>query len=493
MKRFLALLLMAAMLISIVPALADDEPIVITALMGGDNNPSPENLVLDEIQRRTGVKLVVDYVSGGGLGERLNTLIAGDNLPDIFNVSGQTAVDLRDAGKLAEISAYLEEYGQDILAEVGEDLKKMPINAGVDGIYGIRSNVAGKIDNMVVRKDWLAKIGKEVPTTLDELYEVLKAFTFDDPDGNGENDTYGMVCSLDNSQNWEHVFAAYGIAYNQNYLLEDGTVTTYMKAPNYLDAVKYFRRLYQEGIMDPDFATLTNMQTFEKLWQGKVGLYAWEAVGPTNNWYPGRYTFEVPERPEDLFEAIHLAGCTGGVKKYSGYTSAYVVSAKCEHPEAAVKLYNDIWCTDEGAELVYLGVEGVMFEWTDKENGKYQRLGDYVDDATHRAAGAYCYWVGTLKRNNAEMRTLNACTQKMQADEREIATDYPFIIQILEAGSEYGATLGQITKEAFANLIVCEDAELEGLYAEYVQRWEEEGGLEWEEEATKAYHEENPA
>ena len=131
--------------------------------------------------------------------------------------------------------------------------------------------------------------------------------------------------------------------------------------------------------------------------------------------------------------------------------------------------------------------------WTDKENGKYQRLGDYVDDATHRAAGAYCYWVGTLKRNNAEMRTLNACTQKMQADEREIATDYPFIIQILEAGSEYGTTLNQITKEAFANLIVCEDAELEGLYAEYVQRWEEEGGLEWEEEATKAYHEENPA
>ena len=67
MKKFLALVLMAAMLISIVPALADDEPIVITALMSGDNNPSPENLVLDEIQRRTGVKLVVDYVSGATL------------------------------------------------------------------------------------------------------------------------------------------------------------------------------------------------------------------------------------------------------------------------------------------------------------------------------------------------------------------------------------------------------------------------------------------
>lgn len=492
MKKLLALVLMAALLISIVPAVAEDEPIVITTLMSGDNNPSPENILLDEIQRRTGVKMVVDFVSGSGVTERLNTLIAGDTLPDLFSVSGQTALDLRDAGKLADLKPYLDEYGKDILEEVGADLTKMPINQGVDGIYGIRSNVAGKIDNMVVRKDWLANVGLEVPTTLDELYEVLKAFTFNDPDQNGVDDTYGMCCSIQNTQNWEHVFGAYGIAYGQAYLMEDGTVTTYMKAPNYLDAVKFFRRLYAEGIMDPDFATLTNMQTFEKLWQGKVGLYAWEAVGPTNNWYPGRYTFEVPANPEDLFEAIHLTEGTGGVKKYSGYTTAYVVSAKCEHPEAAVKLLNDIWCTEEGNDLVFLGVEGVMYEWIDKANGKYQRLGIYTDDATHRAAGAYCYWQAGLKRNNTEMRTLNACTQKMQADEREIATDYPYIIQILDTRTEYGTTLDGIVKEAFAELIVCDEAELEAKYAEYVERWNEEGGLEYEEEATAAYHAENP-
>ena len=492
MKKVLALVLMAVLLISAVPAVAEDEPIIITALMSGDNNPSPENPILDEIQRRTGVKLVVDYVSGEGRTQRLNTLIAGDDLPDIFQVAGQTALDLRDAGKIVDLAPYLEEYGKDILAEVGEDLKKMPINAGVDGIYGIRSNVAGKIDNLIIRKDWLANVGKEMPTNLDELYEVLKAFTFDDPDKNGQNDTYGLTCSIANSQNWEHVFGAYGIAYNQAYLMEDGTVTTYMKAPKYLDAVKYFRRLLQEGIMDPDFATLTNMQTFEKLWQGKVGVYAWEAVGPTNNWYPARYTFEVPANPEDIFAAIHLTEGTGGIKKYSGYNDAFVISAKCEHPEAAMKLYNDIWCTEEGNDLVYLGVEGVMYEWIDKENGKYQRLGDYTDDATHRAAGAYCYWQGGFKRNNTEIRLLNACTQKMQADEREIATDYPFIIRLLNTRTEYGTTLDGITKEAFANLLVCEDAELEDLYAEYVQRWEEEGGLEYEEEATAAYKEENP-
>ncbi len=273
--------------------------------------------------------------------------------------------------------------------------------------------------------------------------------------------------------------------------MEDGTVTTYMKAPNYLEAVKYWRRLYKDGILDPDFATLSNMQTFEKLWNGVVGVYEWEAVGPTNNWYPNRYTFEVPENPEDIFAGIFLDGCTGGVKKYTSYTSCIVVAASCTHPEAAVKVLNDVFFTDAGCDLRFLGVEGVMYEWLDKENGKYQRLGIYTDDAAHRSEGAYCYYPNGCLLNNTELRTLNAFTQEMQAKEREIATDYPYIIRILDAGAEYGATLNEITKEAFANLIVCDDAELEDLYAQYVERWNEEGGLEWEEEATAAYAEEN--
>lgn len=274
--------------------------------------------------------------------------------------------------------------------------------------------------------------------------------------------------------------------------MEDGTVTTYMKAPDYLTVIKYLRRLYQDGIMDPDFATLSNMQTFEKLWSGKIGFYAWEAVGPTNNWYPGRYTFEVPEDPADLFAGVHFEGKTGARKQYTGYNQPWVISAKCADPAAAIKLLNYMEFTDEGAELIYYGVEGVMWEWVDEANGKLRRLGIYTDDATHRAAGGFVYGNGWMV-NNAEIRLLNAFTQQLQAEERAIATDYPYIIRILDTRTEYGTTLDKICEEAFANLIVCEDDELEELYAEYVQQWNDEGGLEFEEEATKAYHEENPA
>ena len=489
MKKTLALLLAALMLLTLVPAMAEDVPTV-TILWTGDNQWVDGCLVEKEIEKRVGIDLKVIYVTGAGKAEKLNTLIAANQLPDVFSVSGQDALDLRDSGKLADITDALEKYGQNIKAELGDDYLKMPLNQKGDGkVYGIKSNTRGKIDNMVIRKDWLKAVGKEVPTSLEELYEVLKAFTFEDPDGNGVDDTYGMSCTLTADQNWEHVFGAYGIAYNKNYLLEDGTVTTYMKAPNYLEAVKYFRRLLKEGIMDPDFATLTNMQTFEKLWNGKIGFYAWEAVGPTNNWYPGRYTFDVPADPADLFAGVFFEGKTGGYTHYSGYSTAYVVSANA-NVEAAVKLLDQIFFTDEGADLLYMGVEGVMYEWVDKDQGKIKRLGEYVDDAAHRAAGAYCLGYG-MKANNAELRLLNKLTQELQAKERENSTDYPFIISILDAETEYGADLKTITKEAFANLLACEDAELEALYADYVQQWEDEGGLEWEEEATAAYKLEN--
>ena len=328
----------------------------------------------------------------------------------------------------------------------------------------------------------------EVPTTLDELYEVMKAFTFNDPDGNGQNDTYGFVGTGSNTAYYENIFAAYGIPMGRMILLEDGTVTTYMKHENYLKAVEYFRRLYQEGIMDPDFATLTDMETFERLWNGACGMLGFRAVGITNNWYPGRYTFEVPENPEDIFAQVLLTSevtgeTVGAVAEHVGTTGcACAISAKCANPEAALKLIDYMYFTKEGQDLIYLGVDGVMFQWTDEANGKYERLGDYKDDTLHRAAGAFVYGAG-FTVDNAENRTLNACTREMQAKEKEVALDYVFIPVTLDSQSEYGTTLGALQWEAFCNLIVT-TGDVQAEYEEFLARWDEEGGQEYEEEAT---------
>ena len=67
-------------------------------------------------------------------------------------------------------------------------------NISIDGrIYGIyRARPLGR-NGISYRRDWLENVGLEEPKTMDDLYNVLKAFTYNDPDQNGEKDTYGMT------------------------------------------------------------------------------------------------------------------------------------------------------------------------------------------------------------------------------------------------------------------------------------------------------------
>ncbi|MDT2194410.1 hypothetical protein [Paenibacillus larvae] len=45
---------------------------------------------------------------------------------------------------------------------------------------------------MYVRKDWLDRLGLEPPVTIEEYEKVIEAFATQDPNGSGEQDTYGL-------------------------------------------------------------------------------------------------------------------------------------------------------------------------------------------------------------------------------------------------------------------------------------------------------------
>ncbi len=487
MKRSLSVLLvlcLCAMLFSgMTAALADETP-VLTIMLSGDNTPTENNSVLRAIEEKLGIKLNVISVPLADYTAKLNTLVASRTLPDVFQIDGDkiAAEDFRDQGMLLKLDELLAAKGESIMAEIGDVLHNSPVNQK-DGVYAVFPASLDYASNLSIRTDWLSKLGLSMPTNLDELYEVLKAFTFNDPDGNGQNDTIGYVGSMAGMRTFEHIFGAYGICVDKPYQMEDGTVTTYMKAPLYLDAIKYLRKLYQEGILDPDFATIPLMSAFEKLWTGRVGAFDFQDVGTTNNWMPGRYT----ETPPPTFDFAIIAGPGGQggpIKQYPRYTLSTVISSTTKYPEKAMELLNYLF-SEEGDELTYLGVEGLHYAWADKAAGTYKKLDPYTDSATHRADGAFVYWRG-FPANNAELRTMNQLTRDGQALAREYGIAYPKIIKTLEADREYGSTLKDITMEAFAQLIVT-TGDVDAEYQAFVSRWDEEGGLEYEAEATEAY------
>lgn len=468
---------------------ASAQPSELSMLVIGDNTPPETNSVLKEIETKTNTKLNVAYVSLGDSSIKLNALIASNTMPDIFWASTiSDAEQLKQNGMLADLTEYVKD-AKSIQENLGEVLTSHPLNK--DGkIYALFNADHEYAQNMNIRTDWLKKVGKEMPTDLDSLYDVLKAFTFNDPDGNGKKDTIGLGASLvGNWNNFTSILGAYGIAANPNGLrpvqLDDGTVTTGMKNKNFLEAIKYFQKLFKEGIMDPDFATIPTMDAFGKLWNGKVGAFDFQCPGPTNNWMPSRYT----ENPVPTFDFAKIKGPSGVAaqgKQYPSYTPNIVVSSTCKDPAAAVKLL-DFFMSEEGNTLLRLGVEGKHFKWVDKEAGTYEMIKPYDDSTANRNDGVYVYSEFFKPKITTERRTFNAQTkQGVEMADAMSTIEWPFIYTSFNAETNYGANLKTIEKEVFCQLIYSK-GDLEKEYKDALARWEEEGGKDWEQEATAAY------
>jgi putative aldouronate transport system substrate-binding protein len=130
---------------------------------------------------------------------------------------------------------------------------------------------------LAARQDWLKNVGiTKLPTTLDELYAVAKAFTFSDPDKNGKADTYGFGGAglHPNPMFWQFqtVMGAYGV-HPQKWIVEDGQVTFGAVANGYKEFLKTMAKWYKDGVIDPEFITDQNATYGNKIGAGRLGLY----------------------------------------------------------------------------------------------------------------------------------------------------------------------------------------------------------------------------
>ncbi len=109
--------------------------------------------------------------------------------------------------------------------------------------------------------------------------EVAKAFTFNDPDGNGQDDTYGYCAFIDGSglsnmglgPRFDWIYGAYGVAGVWN-LTSAEDFGLHARNPRYLEATQFIHSLIEEGVIDPDWPTLKK-DDFRAGWkQGKCGM-----------------------------------------------------------------------------------------------------------------------------------------------------------------------------------------------------------------------------
>ena len=495
LSKLLALLLVLAVTLTCTSiALGDDLP-VITMLISCDSAiPAEDAPVPMEIARQAGVELHVNFVAQADHESKLNAYIASGELPDIFRASDSLVTELVSYGAILDLRPLLEQYGEHILAD-GEAKYSFGVNKN-GSIYALPGRMSYPWA-MAVRRDWMRNLGYEVgdesviEMDIEAFKQLMVDFAQKDPDQDGVDDTFGITAEDGSIGMFTPIFAAYGIPAqswaSMYYDEEAGQCYSILQHPRFVEAMETFRYLYQNGGMDREFAAVSDASTeFSFLWNSTAGAAAWSPAGMTNNWVP-RYTEEGVDENSFVYVNITDVDGTGG-GYYIGYTGWLCVSAAAKYPEACVKLIDFLY-TKEGGTLAYLGIEGVHYQWIDKENEKFEYIGKAKEDITNqRTDGGWIIWQQIQGDDNFELRTLTQIT----VDVINFAKAHQFtnlaIIRnsLPEINKEIGSNRTDIIMRAFANMVVAE-GDLEPLYESFLAEYEAIGGNIYNEQFTEIY------
>ena len=242
-----------------------------------------ENKYWQELEKRLGVSAFdVTWASTATYREKMATVIAGGELPDLTFLDLGAAPDLNrtiQQGAWADLTPYLSGAG---LAEF-PNLAKIPAfmwkNVAIGGkIYGVPRPrfLAGSA--LTIRQDWMDKVGFSQPKNGEEFFQMLSAFRNKDPDGNGQQDSYGLVGY--NRDVFGHTAFAYMFRVPNQWRLEsNGNLTNAVETEEFRAAVAYQRRLWEAGLIHPDSATFTDRQMKDAFIASKAGAFMDSVTG----------------------------------------------------------------------------------------------------------------------------------------------------------------------------------------------------------------------
>lgn len=231
----------------------------------------PTDTITNAIEDYTNTELEFQWIPDASKEERLNTALASGNLADIVTLTILDNSSVRNAlkaGQFWDVEPFLDEFEN--LSQISEDTRR---SASIEGVlYGIPFQKPLARNGVVLRKDWLDNLGLDEPETLDELFEVARAFAEDDPDGNGQNDTTGFMDRADLKYGSFKTLATYHGVPNE-WKEESGTFTPQFDTPEYVEALEYMRELYSNGLINQDFAVTAKTDQQEGFAQGRAGIY----------------------------------------------------------------------------------------------------------------------------------------------------------------------------------------------------------------------------
>lgn len=461
----------------------------------------------EALKKMTNVDLSVTWIQASAYTEKLNIAVAAGELKDI--------VCFLDHKHTVTINS----FRNGLFWNLDTHIKSLPnFSAKVDSQIIDAVRVDGKLysvpkpnpttkNGIVVRKDWMENVGiKEIKTT-DDLLNAMRAFTKNDPDKNGKADTLGMVLeeeSLSLNRGYGKLMPYIQVLFGTSNIwgIKDGKIIPSWTEPGYIDAMNFFKKAYDEGLINKDFPVTKRAAADARWSKGEVGTIPGEGGG-----------LRKIADTNPTAECIYLNDLQGknGIKHAStgGYFQEYAIYKKSVDEKKLPKVlkFIDQLMSQEVQDLLTFGIKGVNFIenadgtyyltdeqkklWSDKKGSALSTVG----------LGAYknLVYLDILKDKNAEVKlagneTRAKAAEKMWPDyltkqfikvQKSAIPDYSNNL-ISDTQSEKGATLDKMIFDGTIKYILGSSDINE--WNKTVEQWRKDGGDKIIDEYTKQYN-----
>lgn len=492
----------------------------------GQEDPWSDPVAL-ALTEATGVKLKTDYpVSSDD--EKIALMIAEQKYPDIIFAKGDAA-SLIDAGALIDMTDLIEEYGPNIKKMYGEEFEKLKYSKEDASIYQLSSYAVGgetykHSGTAQVQWDVLKANDYKLPQSLEEYEELLKDYLAQNPTTEDGLSNIGISLS---AADWHWMitlgnpagYIADGAPDNGQWLIDENYNASYkFTSQKEREYFQWLNRMYNEGILDPEFATQTHEDYIAKISSGRV----LSLLDTDWDYSDGEKVLKSDNKYGKTYAGIPLtmnADTKCASLMYQGLTTGYGIgiTTACKDPVAAIK-FIDYICSDEGQVLVQWGVEGVNY-FVDEDGHRYrtQEEIDYAnsdkDYAKKTGVGFHnypfpCYGDGVVDATGSTYTTRSKDAVIAEYDEEQKAACEAWGVELLvdvfpqadefetpkysaiwayTKPMEFDEIANQLDEIAWSSLISCiiaPEEEFDTLYDEMITELESAGMSEAEQMLT---------
>ena len=322
-------------------------------------------------------------MESGNLGD---IIIWGSN-PDQYEQAVKKGLlfDMEEDDMLTQYAPYVAKNYTDALNTNRELTSKITEDENNKTLYGWGTDVAASSDDHAaffytwdVRWDLYKKLGCPKVKNMDDMLDLLVKMQKEDPTDDAGNKTYAVSLWPD----WDDSMVMYVKAtatcyYGYDELgigVYDPQTGDYHDALEengpYLEMLKFYNKLYQKGLVDPDSMTQTYDQMSEKVVNGGVlfSIFNYSgSLGFNTDAHLSKGEYMYCMKPDDATPAVYGLSTLGGTYKTA-------IGAQCEYPELAMEVLN-YWATPEGRLTYAYGPKDECWYYDEEGYTRFTDLG----------------------------------------------------------------------------------------------------------------------